>query len=336
MDDSQDRQAILARRAIFLTTTLAALSCSPGTNDATVPTATDTVAVTASATTSASTPPASSSAAVPVGPSKEERQADWKERVKLAPPLSIAASLQGEEKTEITETRDRFQPIYDRLEALWVSAPMSCAPRDKACSGQWEEAAKSIEEMRASLRTGPCSNPRGLAKLQRTQAHFTFLHGLLTTLDGQLSDAARAQGDAKTWAELTQKSVIPMPCLRCAPPQPRGVFEERMNPLEILFKDGASDLGPDMTPLLEQIKVQLNSDKKLVYVVRGHADPEEKGDKAATAKARAQAVIDWLVKAGIAKARLKLSAYGADLPIDTSATELGRTANRRVDFEKSN
>lgn len=334
MDDSQDRQAILARRAIFLTTTLAALSCSPGTNDATSPTPTDTVAVSATVTTTASTPPAASSAPAPVGPSKEARQADWKERVKLAPPLNVAASLQGEEKTEITETRDRFQPIYDKLEALWVSAPMSCPPLDKSCSAQWEDAAKSIADMRASLRSGPCSNPRGLAKLQRTQAHFAFLNGLITTLDGQLGDAARALGDAKTWTELTQKSAFPMPCLRCAPPQPRGVFEQALNPLEILFKDGASDLAAEMTPLLGQIKEQLTKDKQLVYVVRGHADPEEKGDKAAISKARSQAVIDWLVKAGIAKNRLKLASYGADLPIETSATDPGRTANRRVDFEK--
>lgn len=337
-DDSQDRQVILARRAIFLTTTLAAMSCSPGASDPISPTPTETVALSATATASASAPAsatASSGPAAPAAQTKEARQADWKERMKLAPPLEVAASLQGDEKTEITETKERFQPIYQRLETLWVNAPVACAPLDRACSSQWQDAAKSIAEMREALQFGPCATPRGLAKLQRTQAQFTFLNGLLTTLDGQLADAARALGDAKTWPELTRAAVVPMPCLRCAPPQPRGVFEERMNnPLAILFKEGASDLGSDMTAGLEQLKVQLTNDKKLTLSVRGHADPEEQGDKAALSKARAQAVIDWLVKAGIAKNRLKLVSYGADLPFQTSATDSGRAANRRVDFEK--
>jgi outer membrane protein OmpA-like peptidoglycan-associated protein len=47
---------------------------------------------------------------------------------------------------------------------------------------------------------------------------------------------------------------------------------------------------------------------------------------------RADSVVAWLVKRGVARARLSPKGYGKDRPIADNTTEEGRTRNRRVEF----
>lgn len=49
-------------------------------------------------------------------------------------------------------------------------------------------------------------------------------------------------------------------------------------------------------------------------------------------QARAEAVVVWLVKHGIAKSRLTSIGWGQEHPIDSNDTDEGRAANRRVEF----
>ena len=47
-------------------------------------------------------------------------------------------------------------------------------------------------------------------------------------------------------------------------------------------------------------------------------------------QARAASVLQRLITDGVAESRLSLAAYGEQKPIDTNATDLGRSRNRRV------
>lgn len=257
--------------------------------------------------------------------------------MKLAPPLEVAASIKDEkEKTELGWVRDRYTPLYAKLEKTWVEAPLSCAPKSASCETQWKEAAKTLEELREDSSPGLCGAPTGVAQLQRTLAHQAFLNALLTTLEGQLADAARAQGDAKTWPEFVAGAEMPRPCLKCARPDPRSLSDlnGRASPFAVEFAEGSSELPKEPSTLLANLKETLLKTDGPGFMVRGHADPEEPGDKVALAKARAQSMVDWLVKNGVAKTRLVIVSYGADLPIQSSASAAGKSANRRVDFER--
>jgi len=67
--------------------------------------------------------------------------------------------------------------------------------------------------------------------------------------------------------------------------------------------------------------------------VEGHTDDVGAAamNKALSAR-RAAAVVDWLVKHGVDRARLASVGYGKERPIDSNATPQGRQNNRRVEF----
>jgi len=48
---------------------------------------------------------------------------------------------------------------------------------------------------------------------------------------------------------------------------------------------------------------------------------------------RAQAVRDYLIKAGVPADRMTARGYGSTMPIDDNSTKAGRAKNRRVEFK---
>jgi outer membrane protein OmpA-like peptidoglycan-associated protein len=93
--------------------------------------------------------------------------------------------------------------------------------------------------------------------------------------------------------------------------------------------------------LLKESKYELNRIIKLMkdnptirVEISGHTD--NIGSDRVNQKLsdqRAQAVVDYLVKNGIAKSRLEAKGYGKTRPIATNKTEEGRQENRRVEIE---
>lgn len=84
--------------------------------------------------------------------------------------------------------------------------------------------------------------------------------------------------------------------------------------------------------LKEALKV-LNQYPDLRVEIQGHTD--NVGDDAANLKLsqdRAQAVLDWFVKHGIAAERLTAVGYGETKPVASNDAEDGRSQNRRVEF----
>lgn len=325
-DDARepDTQAILARRAIFVTTALAAISCSSGDAGRTAISGASTTRAIAS---SAANPPR------PITQANHARKEDWDERMKLAPPLEVAVTIPEPESKELGYVRDAFRRLYRELEDGWINAPVGCAPKDTSCSEGWKTTAALIGRLRDEATPGPCSNPRGTGSAQRSSAHSAFLLGLLIALEAQLGEAARALGDPQSWPSLLKAQAPPSVCLNCAMPEPRSVAEPGGGPLAILFEDGSSALSTSPTAAMNKSLARISS-TLVPVMVRGHADPQEQGDKEALSKARAQAILDWLVKNGVAASRLHVAGYAADLPIQTSATADGRAVNRRVDFEE--
>jgi outer membrane protein OmpA-like peptidoglycan-associated protein len=73
----------------------------------------------------------------------------------------------------------------------------------------------------------------------------------------------------------------------------------------------------------------------LGLIVEGHTDSqdtEESNQK--LSENRAKAIVDWLVKNGIAPGRLRPAGYGEARPIADNRTAEGRALNRRVEVEE--
>ena len=67
--------------------------------------------------------------------------------------------------------------------------------------------------------------------------------------------------------------------------------------------------------------------------IAGHTDADgEDGFNQALSEKRAQAVMDYLVKAGLPADRFTAVGYGSTQPIASNETDEGKAHNRRIEF----
>lgn len=104
---------------------------------------------------------------------------------------------------------------------------------------------------------------------------------------------------------------------------------------QVQFQDGGAAVLPESMPLLEELAQIMKGHPDIELVeVQGHTD--DRGARAANqalSEARAQAVVDALVKLGVPRRRLLARGYGPAKPIDQNDTPEARARNRRVDFK---
>jgi outer membrane protein OmpA-like peptidoglycan-associated protein len=102
----------------------------------------------------------------------------------------------------------------------------------------------------------------------------------------------------------------------------------------VLFDTGKATILPQSYPLLDEV-VQVLKDNKTIGPVRIEGNTDSRGGREYNldlSERRAKSVLDYLVKHGIKKSRLRTVGYGFDHPVATNETALGRAKNRRVEF----
>lgn len=102
---------------------------------------------------------------------------------------------------------------------------------------------------------------------------------------------------------------------------------------DALFALNSSELSPGAARNLDQLLSKIKATPKLVEVrVEGHTD--NTGSDAINlplSKARAQRVRDYLVLNGLELVNIQVNGFGSSRPVADNNTEIGRTANRRVE-----
>jgi outer membrane protein OmpA-like peptidoglycan-associated protein len=101
----------------------------------------------------------------------------------------------------------------------------------------------------------------------------------------------------------------------------------------VLFEFGSAQLKSVSRLELDRLAKLLEENQQLRIQVQGHTDnigsPKE---NQRLSEARAQAVFDYLVAAGIPAVRLNYKGFGETDPIAPNETEEGRKQNRRTEF----
>ena len=102
---------------------------------------------------------------------------------------------------------------------------------------------------------------------------------------------------------------------------------------KIRFESGRATIDPDSAGLLDRlIETALRCPSANIEIA-GHTDADgEGGFNQALSEKRAQAVTDFLVKAGLPAERFTAMGYGSTQPIATNDTDEGKAQNRRIDF----
>ncbi len=111
--------------------------------------------------------------------------------------------------------------------------------------------------------------------------------------------------------------------------------KEDLNQLKkgIAFKTNSSQLTEKSYATLNDIADLMNKFKNANLEVQGHTDntgSDHKNEK--LSQDRANAVVEYLVRKGVAKERLRAKGFGASMPLTTNDTKAGRAQNRRVEL----
>ena len=101
----------------------------------------------------------------------------------------------------------------------------------------------------------------------------------------------------------------------------------------IFFETGKAELKPISYVELSKAVELMKNNPGMKIEVGGHTDSQgADATNLALSQKRAQAVVDYMVLAGVENGRLIAKGYGESQPIEDNATKEGRAANRRTEF----
>jgi OOP family OmpA-OmpF porin len=111
------------------------------------------------------------------------------------------------------------------------------------------------------------------------------------------------------------------------------LFSELLARGKIRFVSGRATIEQDSAGLLDRlIETALRCPGANIEIA-GHTDADgEDGYNQALSEKRAQAVADYLVKAGLPANRFTAAGYGSTQPVASNDTDEGKAKNRRIDF----
>jgi OOP family OmpA-OmpF porin len=111
------------------------------------------------------------------------------------------------------------------------------------------------------------------------------------------------------------------------------LFSELLAKGKIRFESGRATIDPDSAGLLDRlIETALRCPTANIEIA-GHTDADgEDNFNQMLSEKRAQAVAEYLVKAGLPANRFTAVGYGSTKPVGTNDTDEGKAQNRRIDF----
>ncbi|WP_027581772.1 OmpA family protein [Bradyrhizobium sp. Ai1a-2] len=111
------------------------------------------------------------------------------------------------------------------------------------------------------------------------------------------------------------------------------LFTELLSKARIRFESGKADISPDSMGLLDRLTETALRCPNATIEIAGHTDSDgDEGANQALSERRAEAVMDYLVKAGLPATRFQAVGYGAAQPLAGNDSEEGKAQNRRIDF----
>lgn len=102
----------------------------------------------------------------------------------------------------------------------------------------------------------------------------------------------------------------------------------------IYFDYDKAEIRPEYSSFLNRIVYVINSHSDLRVRVTGHTDADGSDQyNDGLSERRAQAIIDFFVKAGLKRDRIVIDFKGEKVPVGDNHSPAGKQLNRRVDFE---
>jgi len=111
------------------------------------------------------------------------------------------------------------------------------------------------------------------------------------------------------------------------------LFSNVLGKSKIRFDSGRATIESDSTGLLDRLVETALRCPTAAIEVAGHTDSDgEDAANQALSEKRAQAVVDYLVKAGLPANRFTAVGYGSTEPVADNESDEGKAQNRRIEF----
>jgi OOP family OmpA-OmpF porin len=111
------------------------------------------------------------------------------------------------------------------------------------------------------------------------------------------------------------------------------LFSDVLAKGKIRFESGRATIEPDSAGLLDRLVETALRCPTVNIEIAGHTDADgEDGFNQMLSEKRAQAVVDYLVKAGLPADRFTPMGYGSTQPVASNDTDEGKARNRRIEF----
>jgi len=324
-----DRDAIFARRALFISTAIAGLACtgkssSSHGNEAKDPSG-GVAQIERGGGDEGQTPPP--------GPEGPTTHTPWAEVMAEAPSLDVPAEgLSSRERALLELHAKTANRDYDKLRELWETVP-ACGADEDDCA-VWAELIAGLEPYYDDVAPGGCDSASGVTGTvaARRAAHARFRGGLIRQLEHHFNESAMHYGTASaaSWRQALAEARAPKP-MPCLSPCPLPTFRDIVEVVPFAQDSAALDETEAAVKLnLDDVLQQARASAGATIVIRGHADPSE-ANPGPLAKQRAEAVRTWLVEAGVDADMVEVQGLGAELTIERG--EAGLEQNPRVDFD---
>jgi outer membrane protein OmpA-like peptidoglycan-associated protein len=164
--------------------------------------------------------------------------------------------------------------------------------------------------------------------------------GVFGRYDYSDQDAAPGTTNARQWVTSGvsyNHSFAPPPAPEYTPPPPpppAPPVKRKIVLRGVNFDFDKSNIRPDARPILNEAIRILKDEPQIRVSVEGHTDSvgtEQYNQR--LSERRAQSVVDYLARGGIARSRLDPVGYGESDPVASNDTEEGRAQNRRVELK---
>ena len=149
------------------------------------------------------------------------------------------------------------------------------------------------------------------------------------------ADAYRTIAAALPDASLiTRNDVITgQPGQPVSPERCREMLQGALQTGHIEFDGDQAVIAPHSLGVLDRVSAAIGRCPDAAVEIGAHADSSGSASANRTrTQARAEAIVDFIVGAGIKRERLTPVGYGESQPIADNGTEAGRAANRRIEF----
>jgi OOP family OmpA-OmpF porin len=120
----------------------------------------------------------------------------------------------------------------------------------------------------------------------------------------------------------------PVSPLRC-----RDLLAKALSVDRIEFDGGNREISPDSYGALDRVAATIERCREATIEVAAHTDSDgSNAHNLELSQARADAILEYLVDAGVKRERITAVGHGEANPVADNSTEEGKAANRRIEF----